>query len=80
MVSPGLEVKVKAFLAILNDDIEHLQSALQRLDRLRGLLIKKDDAGLEKLLTDLALRNGDPLRPRTRASASAAGHRQSSAL
>jgi hypothetical protein len=54
MVSPGLEAKVKALVAILNDDIGHLQAALQRLDRLRGLLIKRDDAGLEKLLTDLA--------------------------
>jgi hypothetical protein len=54
MASLGLEEKVEALLAVLNDDMGHLQAALQQLDRLRSLLIKRDDTGLEKLLTDLA--------------------------
>ncbi len=53
MASPDLEVKVKALVATLNEHIGYLQGALQRLDRLRGLLVKRDDAGLEKLLADL---------------------------
>jgi hypothetical protein len=53
MASPELEVQVKSLLAILNEEIGHLRTALLRLDRLRSLLIRRDDAGLENLLTDL---------------------------
>jgi hypothetical protein len=49
-----LEMKVQSLLAVLDDDIRHVQTALEQLDRLRGLLIKRDHAGLERLLIDLA--------------------------
>jgi hypothetical protein len=54
MVSSALQVKVTALLAVLDDDIGHVQTVLRRLDQLRSLLIKRDDAGLEQLLTGLA--------------------------
>jgi flagellar biosynthesis/type III secretory pathway chaperone len=57
MTAPVLEMDVGALLDILDEDIRHVQTVLQRLDQLRSLLIKRDDAGLEELLAELALRS-----------------------
>lgn len=45
--------RVDALLAVLDDDIRHAQASLSLLDTLRSLLIKRDEAALEGLLTDL---------------------------
>jgi hypothetical protein len=45
--------KVDALLAVLDDDIRHAETSLSLLDTLRSLLIKRDDAGLERLLNEL---------------------------
>jgi hypothetical protein len=42
--------KVNDLLAVLDKDIEHLQETLLRLDRLRGLVIRRDDVSLARLL------------------------------
>jgi DNA repair exonuclease SbcCD ATPase subunit len=55
IMTPALfEGKVNALLGVLDSDIQHLQTVLRQLDRLRSLLIKRDDAGLENLLADLS--------------------------
>jgi hypothetical protein len=54
MISSGLDVKMEALLAVLDGDIVHVQTVLKQLDQLRCLLIRRDNAGLEKLLVDLA--------------------------
>jgi len=45
-----IEDKVAELLAVLDKDIEHVQETLLRLNELRSLVIKRDDAGLGKLL------------------------------
>ena len=45
--------KVDALLTVLDEDIRHTETSLSLLDALRGLLIKRDDVGLERLLNDL---------------------------
>ncbi len=54
MASPGVDTRIQTLLTVLHDDIEHLQTALRHLDQLRSLLVKRDDTGLQKLLTDLS--------------------------
>lgn len=39
-----------AGLAVLDEDIRHIEETLLRLDELRGLVIKRDDANLASLL------------------------------
>jgi hypothetical protein len=40
-------------LAVLDEEIHHSETTLSQLDRLRSLLIKRDDVALEELLRDL---------------------------
>jgi hypothetical protein len=49
----GRQARVAALLDVLDEDIRHVEATLLRLDKLRGLLIKRDDASLEKLLEEI---------------------------
>jgi hypothetical protein len=53
MISSLAETKVDALLTALDEDIRNSESTLSRLDVLRSLIIKRDDAALEQLLHDL---------------------------
>jgi hypothetical protein len=53
MTLPVVDTKVEQFLAVLDEDIRHLETTLSRLDALRSLLIKRDDTALEKLLGEV---------------------------
>jgi len=53
MVSPTGESKITALLEVLDEDIRHLESALSRLELLRTLLIRRENAALELLLGDI---------------------------
>ena len=44
MTLPTVETKVEALLDVLDQDIRHIEATLSRLDVLRTLLIKRDDA------------------------------------
>jgi flagellar biosynthesis/type III secretory pathway chaperone len=46
----GMEDKVDELLAVLDEDIRHVREALSRLDELRSLVIKRDEAALGRLL------------------------------
>jgi len=48
-----LENKIDQLIAVLDEDIRHIEDSLLRLDRLRGLVIKRDDVGLNILLEDI---------------------------
>ena len=54
MTSPTVESKIAALLSVLEEDIRHVEAALSRLDSLRTLLVKRDDAALEALLGDIS--------------------------
>ena len=45
-----IENKVDELFAILETDVRHLKEGLSRLNELRGLVIKRDDAALSRLL------------------------------
>lgn len=47
---PEIEDKVDELLACLDKDSEHIEENLSQLNKLRSLVIKRDDAGLSKLL------------------------------
>ncbi|MBN2271164.1 MAG: hypothetical protein JXN61_11150 [Sedimentisphaerales bacterium] len=49
-IMPGMEAKVDDLLRVLDEDIRHVRASLERLDELRGLVIKRDQAGLGRLL------------------------------
>jgi hypothetical protein len=53
MTSPAVEMKVERLLAVLYEDVRHLETTLAQLDALRGLLIKRDDAALDQLLGEI---------------------------
>jgi hypothetical protein len=53
MTSSAVETKVERLLAALDGDIRHLETTLAQLDALRGLLVKRDDAALDRLLTEI---------------------------
>ncbi len=53
MASSTTERKTTALLEVLDEDIRHVESVLLRLDTLRTLLIRREDAALEQLLGDL---------------------------
>jgi hypothetical protein len=53
MVSSTVENKVAVLLEVLEADGRHLESALSRLDLLRSLLIRRDNAALERLLAEI---------------------------
>src|SRR4030042_853572 len=46
----SIEDKVDELLTVLDEDIRHIQQSLSRLDELRSLVIKRDDAALGTLL------------------------------
>jgi hypothetical protein len=52
-VPPEIQTNVATLLAVLDEDVQHIEATLQRLDLLRGLLIKRDDKALEKLLAEI---------------------------
>lgn len=47
------EARVAALLDVLDEDIRHVEASLVRLDTLRGLLIKRDEEALGKLLEEI---------------------------
>lgn len=49
---PDIHTQVTALLDVLDEDIRHVETTLVRLDTLRGLLIKRDDGALERLLEE----------------------------
>jgi hypothetical protein len=66
MISPGMEevpqrnelrgeaqTQVASLLEVLDEDIRHLETTLSRLDTLRTLLVKREDAALKALLDDI---------------------------
>jgi hypothetical protein len=53
MASPTLETKTMALLEVLEADIRHVENVLSRLDTLRTLLIRREDAALEQLLGEV---------------------------
>lgn len=50
MVTIEIENKVNQLLAVLDKDIQYLQNNLTKLNELRGLVVKRDEASLQKLL------------------------------
>jgi hypothetical protein len=48
-----IEDKIDELLVCLDKDIEHIQNNLSDLDRLRTLVIKRDDAALGRLLEEI---------------------------
>jgi hypothetical protein len=50
---PGIQTRLTALFGVLDEDIQHIEATLVRLDLLRGLLIKRDDKALEKLLEEI---------------------------
>jgi hypothetical protein len=53
MISPTMETQLAALLDVLDEDIRHMESTLSRLDTLRSLVIKREDAALERLLDEI---------------------------
>jgi len=49
----GIDNKIDELLAVLDRDIQHMQESLSRLNELRSLVIKRDDAALSNLLEDI---------------------------
>lgn len=45
--------KIDELLAVLDEDIRHVETTLSRLETLRGLLIKRDDVALDSLLGEI---------------------------
>jgi hypothetical protein len=45
-----IEGKIDELLVVLDKDIQHIEESLLRLNELRGLVVKRDDAALGKLL------------------------------
>ena len=48
-----IEDRIDELLVCLDKDIEHIQKSLIDLDRLRSLVIKRDDAALSRLLEEI---------------------------
>jgi hypothetical protein len=48
-----METEIAALLDVLDADIWHIESTLSRLDTLRSLVIKREDAALERLLDEI---------------------------
>jgi septal ring factor EnvC (AmiA/AmiB activator) len=53
MMLPGTENRIAALLEVLDEDIRYLEGTLSCLDTLRSLLIKREEAALEKLLDEV---------------------------
>jgi ribosomal 50S subunit-associated protein YjgA (DUF615 family) len=69
MILSTVETKVEQLLAVLDQDIRHLETTLSQLEALRSHLIKHDDAALSGLL--------DEIRGRTQEYAATQQMRQS---
>ena len=54
-----IESHIDELLAILEEDSRHLEESLRRLDELRGLVVKRDEAGLGGLLDSIGKRSFD---------------------
>lgn len=52
----GIEDKVDKLLVCLDKDIQHIEQNLSQLNELRGLVIKRDDVALGKLLEGIQAR------------------------
>jgi len=48
-----IEEKIDELLVVLDKDTHHIQENLSRLDELRSLIVKRDDAALDKLLASI---------------------------
>ncbi|PKL50680.1 MAG: hypothetical protein CVV39_01090 [Planctomycetes bacterium HGW-Planctomycetes-1] len=53
-----IEDKVNQLLAVLDNDIRHIQDNLSRLNELRGFIVKRNDASLQKLLENIRSESG----------------------
>lgn len=53
-----IENKIEELLVVLDKDAENLQKNLERLNDLRGFVIKRDNEALEKLLNTVRLESG----------------------
>jgi hypothetical protein len=51
----GIETRVVELLGVLDADIEYMQRGLSWLDEMRGLVVKRDEAGLGRLLETIRL-------------------------
>lgn len=58
----NIENKVNELLVVLDEDIENIQKNLSRLNELRSLVIKHDDAALSKLLEHIQAESDSNLR------------------
>jgi hypothetical protein len=45
--------RVERLMVVLDKDIQHIQDSLSTLEQLRSLLIKRDDAAMDKLLENI---------------------------
>jgi hypothetical protein len=52
-IESEIEEKVDELLECLNVDVRHMQESLSHLNELRGLVIKRDDAALGRLLESI---------------------------
>lgn len=52
-ITASIEDKVDRLLVCLDRDAQHMQESLQKLNEMRSLVIKRDEAGLGKLLESL---------------------------
>ena len=48
-----IEDKIDELLVVLNEDVQHIQDSLSRLNELRSLVIKRNDTDLGKLLESI---------------------------
>lgn len=48
-----IQVRITALLAVLDEDIRHVESTMSRLNALRSLLIRREDAALQELLEEV---------------------------
>jgi hypothetical protein len=53
MTASVLETRIGSLLEVLDEDARHLESTLTRLKSLRALLLKREEAGLAKLLEEV---------------------------
>jgi hypothetical protein len=53
MTPSRMEDQVTALLEVLDEDVRHMENTLSRLDALRSLLVKREDAALERLLEEI---------------------------
>ncbi len=53
MTLPLMETTIQALLEVLDQDIRHVETVLLQLEKVRALLVNRDDVGLEKLLEDI---------------------------